>query len=136
MIGCNMRFYPCLKFIKSYLTKKKLGKVYAINHECGYYLPNWRPGTDYRKNFAAHKSMGGGIILDDIHEFDLLFWLNDFAPVKDSKFIYDRLGSLKIDTEDFSIASFKFANKVLGSVQSDYLQQSRTRTCKVIGQLG
>ncbi|MBI3290815.1 Gfo/Idh/MocA family oxidoreductase [Candidatus Falkowbacteria bacterium] len=136
MVACNMRFNPGLKFIKNHLEKNKLGKIYGIHHEFGYYLPNWRPGQDYRKNYAAKKSMGGGIILDDIHEFDLLFWLNDFSKVLESKFIFDKVSDLKIETEDSCVASFKFSNNILGSVRCDYLQKYQSRNCKVIGQKG
>lgn len=136
MVGCNMRFHPCLKFIKDYLSRNKLGRVYGVHHECGYWLPYWRPNHDYRKNYAAKKKTGGGIILDDIHEFDLLFWLNDFAAVLESKFIFDKVSGLEIETEDSSVAAFKFKNKVLGSVRCDYLQQAYSRECKVIGEKG
>lgn len=136
MVGCNMRFHPCLKFIKHYLGQKKLGRVYGIYHEFGYYLPYWRPGQDYRKNYAAKRSSGGGIILDDIHEFDLLFWLNNFSPFLEKKFIFNKAGDLEIETEDNCIATFKFTNKVLGSVRCDYLQQYYSRGCKVVGQRG
>ncbi|MFH1890132.1 MAG: Gfo/Idh/MocA family oxidoreductase [Candidatus Kuenenbacteria bacterium] len=136
MVACNMRFHPCLQFIKKYLDKKKLGKIYSIHHEFGYYLPYWRLGTDYTKNYAAQRAMGGGIILDDIHEFDLLFWLNHFEKIIESKFIYGKLSNLKTDTEDSCIAAFKFKNKVLGSVKCDYLQKKESRACKIIGENG
>ncbi len=136
LIGCNMRFHPCLKFIKRYLEEKKLGKVHSIVHEFGFYLPYWRPQQDYRKNYAAKKETGGGIILDDIHEFDLLFWLNDFGPVKDVKFIFNKVSNLEIETEDICFATFKFKNRVLGMVRCDYLQQSYSRKCKVAGEKG
>lgn len=136
LVACNMRFNPCLKYIEQYLSKGKLGKVYSINHEFGYYLPYWRPGQDYRKNYAAKKSTGGGIILDDIHEFDLLFWLNDYKGVIDSKLICGKLSDLKIETEDICLAVFKFKNKVFGSVRSDYLQQAYSRGCKITGAKG
>ena len=136
IVACNMRFHPCLKFIKDYLAKNKLGKIYSIHHEFGYYLPYWRPGQDYRKNYAASKAAGGGIILDDIHEFDLLFWLNDFAKVEESKIVFGKASDLKIETEDSCIAAFKFKNKVFGSVRCDYLQQNYSRNCKVVGAKG
>ena len=136
MAACNMRFHPCLNFIKKYLNEKKIRKVYSIHHEFGYNLAYWRPGIDYRKNYAAKKEMGGGIILDDIHEFDLLFWLNGFKSVKESTFIYDKISDLQIKTEDICLASFKFANKVIGSVKCDYLQEKYTRNCKVVGEKG
>lgn len=136
MIACNMRFYPCLDFIKNYLEKNKLGKIYSIHHEVGCYLPYWRPGQDYRKNYAAKKKTGGGIILDGIHEFDLLFWLNGFEKVVESKFVFGKAGDLKIETEDSCIAAFKFKNKTLGSVRCDYLQQVYSRSCKIVGEKG
>ncbi|MFH1662267.1 MAG: Gfo/Idh/MocA family oxidoreductase [Candidatus Falkowbacteria bacterium] len=136
LVACNMRFHPCLNFIKNYLDENKLGEIYNINHECGYYLPYWRPDQDYRKNYACKKETGGGIILDDIHEFDLLFWLNNFNDVFDYKLIFDKVGDLEIETEDSCIASFKFKNKVLGLVRCDYLQKNYSRNCKIVGEHG
>ncbi|MEK9170302.1 MAG: Gfo/Idh/MocA family oxidoreductase [Patescibacteria group bacterium] len=136
MIGCNMRFHPCLEFIKKYIDGKKLGKIYSIRHELGYYLPYWRPAQDYRKNYAAKKSTGGGIILDDVHEYDLLFWLNNFDKVIKSRIIFNRASDLKIETEDQAAAIFLFENKVLGTIISDYLQQYYARKCKVVGEKG
>jgi predicted dehydrogenase len=136
MVACNLRFHPCAKFAKKYIDGNKLGKVYGISHEFGYFLPYWRPGHDYRKNYAKKKSTGGGIILDDIHEFDLLSWLNSFEKILEAKFIFDKVSNLEIETEDMCLASFKFANKVIGSVRCDYLQQNESRNFKVIGEKG
>lgn len=136
MVACNMRFHPCLRLMKDYLMKKKLGAIYSIAHEFGYYLPFWRPKQNYRTNYAAKRLTGGGIILDDIHEFDLLFWLNDFSPVIESSFIYGHVSNLQIKTEDTCVASFKFKNNVIGSVRCDYLQKHYARSCKIIGEHG
>lgn len=136
LVGCNMRFQPCLSFIKYYLEKKKLGNIYSIAHEFGCFLPDWRPGRDYRKNYAAKHSTGGGIILDDMHEFDLLFWLNNFNQVVKTNFIFNNSGALRIETEDNCLAIFEFANKALGLVKCDYLQQSYSRNCKIVGKKG
>jgi len=136
MVACNMRFHPCLLFIKEYLETKKLGKVFGIRHKFGYYLPYWRPGEDYRKNYAAKRSTGGGIILDDIHEFDLLFWLNNNQKIVQSSFLFDKVSDLEIETEDICIAFFQFKNNVFGSVMCDYLSKSYKRTCNVMAEKG
>lgn len=136
MVACNMRFHPSLEFIKKYLEGGKLGKVYSISHEFGHYLPLWRPGTDYTKNYAAKKSTGGGIVLDDIHEFDLLFWLNDFSEVKKCLILKENSGTLKIETEDQAKGIFQFKNGVLGSVSSDYLSKTYRRNCLITGEKG
>lgn len=136
MVGCNMRFHPCLQFIKSAIDAGKVGKVYGIDLEFGYYLPAWRPGQDYRNNYAAKKELGGGIILDDIHEFDLLMWLNNFEEVTDHTLLSSHSSDLEIETEDIAAGTFLFANGVLGTVRVDYLQQKYHRNCKVKGEKG
>jgi len=136
MVACNMRFFESLQVIKNFLSEQKLGRVYSINLQFGQYLPFWRPGTDYRQNYAAKKEMGGGIVLDDIHEFDLLFWLNDFSLVKKSCLFKNHASDLEIETEDQSKAIFEFENGVLGSVFSDYLSKSYNRECLIIGEKG
>lgn len=136
MVGCNMRFNPCLKFIKNCLSKNKLEKIYSIHFDTGFYLPYWRPNQDYRKNYAAKKSTGGGMILDGIHSFDLIFWFNNFINAKKTSLIFDKTSDLEIETEDNFIASFIFDNKVLGSIRGDYLQKSYSWSCKIIGKKG
>lgn len=136
LVACNMRFHPAFQVIKKTIENKKLGKIYSIGHEFGFYLPYWRPGTDYRKNYAASKKMGGGIVLDDIHEFDLLFWLNDFAQVGKFSLLKSNSGALNIETEDQAKALFQFKNGVLGSVACDYLSKKYHRTCRIVGEKG
>ncbi len=133
MVGCNMRFHPCIQYIKQYIEAKKLGNIYSIHHEFGENLLQWRTAADYNKSYTKKS---GGIVLDDIHEFDLLFWLNSFSKVKKSQFICNTSGAFPISVEDNCIASFSFANNVLGSVRCDYLQQQYTRTCKIVGEKG
>src|SRR3989344_6720219 len=135
LIGSNMRFHPALAFIKNYIESGKLGKIFGITHEFGYYLPYWREGQDYRKKYAAKKELGGGIILDDIHEFDLLFWLND-SKVIESKMISNKTSDLKIETEDQAVGIFLFENGVIGSVFSDYLSKKYRRQCFISGEKG
>jgi predicted dehydrogenase len=136
MVGSNLRFHPAVAFIKNYLQSGRLGKVFSVSTEFGYYLPYWRPGTDYRENYAAKKETGGGIVLDDIHEFDLLFWLNDFQPVSDYRLFSTKISDLLIETEDQAAAVFVFKNKVIGRVFGDYLSKIYRRSCLVIGERG
>ncbi|MBI2625295.1 MAG: Gfo/Idh/MocA family oxidoreductase [Candidatus Nealsonbacteria bacterium] len=136
MVACNLRFDPCLQRLKELLDKGFLGKVFALHSEYGNYLPYQRKGRDYRKTYAARKEKGGGIILDDIHSFDLLFWLNNFKALKNIQLCYDKVSRLAIDTEDISVAVLRFGNKVIGSIRSDYLQQRKSRSLKVIGEKG
>ena len=39
------------------------------------YLPSWHPDEDYRDMYSSKKSLGGGAILDFIHEIDIMNWM-------------------------------------------------------------
>jgi len=80
--------------------------------------------------------MGGGVLLDDIHDFDLLFWLNNFQKVREANIVCAKVSNLAIDTEDICSASFEFENNVMGSVRCDYLQQYKHKNIKIIGEKG
>lgn len=136
MTACNLRFEPCLRKIKNLMDSNYLGKIYAIYLEYGRYLPYQRQGRDYRKVYASSKKLGGGIVLDDIHDFDLLFWFNNFEKIDRVNLIFDKLGKLEMDVEDIANATFCFENNVIGNVRCDYLQQYKHKNCKIIGEKG
>ncbi len=129
-VACNMRFHPCLSKMKDIISSGGLGKIYSIRNEFGHYLPAWRPGEDYK---SIYKS---GIILNDMHEFDLLFWLNNFKSVKSRTRLSGNVSDLRGVGEDQAVISFEFINKVFGTVHCDYLQKKYSRSCKIVGEKG
>jgi len=119
MVGCNLRFHPSLREAKSMVDRKRV--IYA-RAEFGYYLPFWRKG-DYTKSYSASKY--GGIIIDDIHEVDYLFWL--FGDFKDFKIVCDKVSDLEIEKEDIAEISMVFERGVSASVHCDYLMKNYHR---------
>ena len=82
LVGCNMRFHPGPAKVKLLLDEERLGKILFARIHAGSYLPEWRPNSDYRSNYAARVETGGGCILDYIHEIDLARWcLGDVRSV-------------------------------------------------------
>ena len=75
LVGCNLRFHPGPALIHHWLTQSECGKILSARFEAGSYLPSWRPGTDFRVSYSAQAALGGGCVLDDIHELDLACWL-------------------------------------------------------------
>lgn len=67
-----LRFHPLLRRAHELLRGKE---VYSAQFYVGQYLPDWRPGTDYRACYSAYKEQGGGVLRDLSHELDLVQWM-------------------------------------------------------------
>jgi predicted dehydrogenase len=134
VVGFNLRFLPSLQRVKALLDDKRVGKVLAVRAEFGSYLPDWRPGRDYRENYAVHAVEGGGILLDAIHELDYLGWL--FGEVTDVLSTAGHVSDLTGDTEDLAEVTLRFESGVLAQVHLDYLQRAYRRNLQVIGDAG
>ncbi|HWZ83140.1 MAG TPA: Gfo/Idh/MocA family oxidoreductase [Terriglobales bacterium] len=134
MVGCNMRFHPAPRKIKELLDQRRLGKLLCARIHSGFYLPAWRPGTDYRMNYAAREETGGGCILDCIHEIDLARWY--LGDVVDVFCAAGHLSSLEIATEDVAVLVSRHASGVLSEVHLDYVQRSYERGCQIAGEDG
>ena len=66
-VACPLRYNPVLQYVKE---KINLEEVFAVRAISSSYLPEWRPGQDYRQCYSAHRDMGGGVGIDLIHEWD------------------------------------------------------------------
>jgi len=134
LVGCNMRFHPGLRRVKQLLLENAVGRVVSMHVQVGQYLPDWHPKEDYRKSYSANKSMGGGIILDAIHEIDYARWL--MGEVESVACFSGQLSHLEMDTEDTADVLVRFENQAAGTIHVDYIQRSASRTCKIIGDEG
>lgn len=134
LVGCNMRFHPGLREVKRLLAANAVGRIITARVEVGQYLPDWHPWEDYRRGYSARRELGGGVILDAIHEIDYLRWL--FGPVADAVCLAGKLSQLEIDTEDTAAMLLRFTSGVFGEVHLDYVQRSYRRACQIIGDEG
>lgn len=134
MVGCNMRFHPALRVIKQALAEKSIGAVLAVEAHSGSYLPDWRPGRDYRSCYSSLVRQGGGVILDLIHELDYLFWF--FGKVQAVTAFAGKRSSLEIESDDVADMLLQFRSGLVAQVHLDYVQRTPTRGCRIVGQEG
>jgi len=134
LVGCNMRFHFGPATIKHLLDKGAVGKVIGALIDAGSYLPDWHPWEDYRQTYSANESMGGGVVLDGIHEIDYARWL--LGEIDTVYAQGGKLSSLSIDTEDTVDIVMKTVAGANISIHMDYVQRSSSRTCKIIGEDG
>ena len=134
LVGCNMRFHPGPARVKQLLEEGKLGKILFARIHTGSYLPEWRPNSDYRRNYAAKAETGGGCIMDCIHEIDLARWY--LGGVRSVFCSAGHLSSLEIETEDVAILVCRHANGAMSEIHLDYVQRTYERGCQIVGELG
>jgi Predicted dehydrogenases and related proteins len=131
LVGCNMRFHPGLVKVKKLLEEGAIGQVVAARVAVGQYLPDWHPWEDYRKTYSARRDLGGGVILDAIHEIDYIRWM--LGEVEAVACFAGKLSRLEIETEDTAAILLRFASGSIGEVHLDYVQRAYNRTCHIIG---
>jgi len=101
-VGYNLRFHPIIRLIKEKIDSKEL---WNINIFCGSFLPEWRPGSDYRQSSSARKDFAGGVLLDLSHELDYVQWFcGKITPEHVSN---KKISNLEIETDDFLFLSGK-----------------------------
>lgn len=98
MIGYMMRFNPCAIKLKELIEKNRIGKIYSVVLIINSYLPSWHKYEKVNEFYAGNKSLGGGVVLTEIHELDLLNWY--FGTPSSLWAVGGKLSSLDIDVED------------------------------------
>ncbi len=132
MTGCNLLFSSGVRLVKMLLDNKTIGNPYYAEYFYGSWLPDWRPGTDYRTSYSA--SITGGILLDDIHSINLFLYF--FGKPTSFKGNLHRTGLLEIKKEDISNTSIDFENGLTTHLHSDYLSKKYMRNVQIFGDKG
>lgn len=136
-VGFNYRFHPGLQRIKTLLQQGFVGRLLAVHAEIGEYLPDWHRYEDYRHTYAARADQGGGVILSQIHEMDLICWL--FGLPRSIVTHGGKLSNLEIDVEDTASSLMRYDGR-MGHfpilLHQDFLQRPPTRRIKIVGDAG
>jgi predicted dehydrogenase len=133
-VGYNFRFHPGLMRMKVLLEHGHFGNVLAVQSEIGEYLPNWHRYEDYRTMYASRADLGGGVILSQIHEMDLIYWY--FGQPESIYCLGGKLSDLEIDVEDTATSLMQYSGAVGRfpiTLHQDYVQRPPVRTFKIIG---
>ncbi|MCP9451754.1 MAG: Gfo/Idh/MocA family oxidoreductase [Nitrospira sp.] len=133
--GCNLRYMPSLLKLRQLVVDGVIGNVVRASLQAGQWLPDWRPGRDYRATYSAQSSEGGGVVLDLMHEIDAARWLfGDFDRVFG---IAGKLSSLDISAEDTAcLVLGKRTGGPVVTIGLDYVSRCRLRRYEIIGEKG
>jgi predicted dehydrogenase len=130
-VGFNLRFHPGPSGVARVVHSGAIGDPLLARFDFGSHLQDWRPGTDYRRSYSARSELGGGVLLDVIHELDYAGWL--LGRAEQASAVLGYTGTLEIDVEDHVLARVRYASGARGSFTLDYLDRSYRRGCRVIG---
>jgi predicted dehydrogenase len=133
-VGYNLRFLDTLQCFRSELNSGSIGKIHTVRHEIGQYLPDWRPGVDYRASVSARQSLGGGVLLELSHELDMLRWI--FGEIVWLGAWMGRQSTLEIDVEDSAMLQMGFETGTVAQLGMDFLRRDTSRVCTAIGSEG
>jgi predicted dehydrogenase len=133
-VAANMRFHLGPARLKEIVDEGVLGKMLWANFWGGMRLPDWHPTEDYRQMYSSKVSLGGGALLDFIHELDLAVWF--FGPPTTISSSLRRSGSLEIETEDLVDSIWMYENGPQLTLHLDYLQRPFQRGIRILGEKG
>lgn len=136
-VGYQFRFHPGLQRMKALLDSGFFGRLLSVRAEIGEYLPNWHRYEDYRQMYAARADQGGGVVLSQIHEMDLLYWF--FGLPQSITSHGGQLSGLEIDVEDSVSSLLRYegdAGRFPVMLHQDFLQRPPVRVFKIAGDAG
>lgn len=120
-VACPLRYNAVIQHIRETVDPADVFSVRSISSS---YLPDWRPGQDYRNTYSAHRDMGGGVGIDLIHEWDYITYLFGWP---DKVFcLAGKKSDLEIDSDDYAIYIAEYADKI-AEVHLDYFGRKTIR---------
>lgn len=127
-VACHMRFDPIIRYLRGILS---LYNVFYARAICSSYLPEWRPHQDYKKSYSARKDLGGGVILDLIHEPDYCQWL--FGDITKIQGNAGKCSNIPIETEDYADMTLHHSSGIISTVHIDYFGRKPQRGIEIFG---
>lgn len=120
-VACPLRYHPVIQYLKKEVQGLRIVGAQVI---CSSYLPEWRPGVDYRDTYSAHRDLGGGVSIDLIHEWDYLYHI--FGLPDNIMFCSGKKSDLEIDCEDTALYIAEYPDKFV-EVHLDYFGRASIR---------
>jgi predicted dehydrogenase len=134
MVGMCYRYHAGLVCFRDRLVDGTIGRLLTGQLWAGQYLPDWHPWADYRTEYSARRALGGGVLLDSIHSFDVVRWA--FGRPVEVTGMLATVSDLELDTEDVAAALIRLDGGAIVHVHVDYLQRHPQSRIEAVGSEG
>ncbi|MDE6715697.1 MAG: Gfo/Idh/MocA family oxidoreductase [Muribaculaceae bacterium] len=128
-VACNLRFLDCIRYLHDYLIENPGRRINEVNVYCGSFLPDWRPGVDFRECYSAIPELGGGVNIDLIHDIDYTYWI--FGKPEKSFGFCRNVSSLNIRAFDYAHFSFLYPT-FTASITLNYYRRDYRRMIEIL----
>jgi len=124
-VACPLRYTKVIQYAKEHIAKDQIFGVRCISSS---YLPEWRPGQDYRDTYSAHRDLGGGVAIDLIHEWDYIKYLFGMPDMVHK--VITRVSDLEIDSDDIACYIGEYRDKIV-ELHLDYFGRVPIREMQI-----
>ena len=74
-LNFQRRFLSCWQAVKNSVSNNQDGEFLYGIIQIGSYYPDWRPYKTLSELYVTREDLGGGVLLTECHEFDLIQWI-------------------------------------------------------------
>lgn len=128
----NLRQRSVVRTLRE-MVSNRLGDLVWARFVSASWLPDWRPGQDYRTGYASDPA-SGGVVFDVIHELDLAGFL--IGPAEVASSVLRRSGRLELVPEDTAEIVLAHTGGCLSSLHLNYASPVRRRSAEICGTQG
>ena len=133
LISFQRRYHPQLLKVKELISRGTIGKIICASFEIFSDVRKWHTYEDWKKLYAVRSDLGGGVLLTEIHEIDLIYW---YFGVPKSVFCYGGIfGAEVIDVEDSAQMILSYPTFSI-TVSLCFMYSIPSRTFKIYGSEG
>ena len=132
--SCTLRFHTMFLKIQQILQdNKNLGRILAILHHQGQYLPDWHPWEEYTEFYVSNKKTGAG---REMVPFELVWMTALFGKIHSVKGTKTRTGILDSEIDDLYNVILEFKNGIKGMLTVDVISRIPYRQIKILTENG
>lgn len=133
LISFQRRYHPLIARAKQLLAEETLGNIMSASFTVYSDVRKWHPYEDWRSLYAVNKELGGGVLLTEIHEIDLVCW---FFGLPESVFcLGGNTSGESIDVEDTVQMILQYSGFCVQMILS-FLQPQSQRNFHISGTKG
>jgi len=122
-----MRYHPAVKKLKEIFKVNQFGKLQSCFVNVQSYMPDWHKYENFRKLYASQKRLGGGVILTESHELDLIRFFFGFPEKIISVLVSNKKFQLDVESK-VSCCLIYLEKDFFANVKLDFLNKNLSRS--------